>query len=543
MALANGEPGVSWFEWGTRGSFDNATPVTALDVGTGVQFLDVAVSGLTNNTAYQFRLVVSNATAQVYGTPRLFTTGRKVVAWGDNGFGESAVPAGLSGVVDAGGGNGYSMALKNDGTVLAWGTGAGNSPPPLTNVAAIAAGRYHGLALLSDSTVVAWGTWEDGPAVVPPGFSNIVAISAGDTHDLLLKSDGTVTAIGYDTVGQANVPAGLSNVVDIMAGYTFSVALLANGSVVAFGLVAGSPWQPVNVPADLTNVVRLGGSDETCLALRNDSTVVSLGYQTNVPAGLSNVMGMAAGETHSLALLADSTVVAWGSGSQTNVPATLSNVVSIAAGQYHSLALGNRSPVASSHTNSGFPNRDLVILLQASDPDGDPVSMRLGALPTNGLLFQYSGGFRGPAIVAPNTVVTSAVPRVIFAPPTNSVGQPVSAFTFLANDGQVDSAPGTIAVNIILPSAPVLNLTNSHVLTNGQFDLEFSGTDSGNLASGGSGSISSIYRVWASSNLMDWDLLGTATLPNASKQDYKDYQFIDVSATNYPQRFYRAGAP
>ncbi len=536
MAVANGAPGVGWFEWGPRGSFSNTTPVTVLDGGAEVQFLSGQVSGLSNNTAYQFRLVMSNATAQIYGAHAVFTTGRKVIAWGDNGFGESSVPAGLNNVVAVAGGAGYSMALKNDGTIVAWGTGAGNSPPPLTNVAAIAAGRYHGLALLSDSTVVAWGTWENGPAVAPAGLSNVVAISAGETHDLVLKSDGTVTAIGYDTVGEANVPAGLSNVVDIMAGYTFSVALQADGDVVPFGLVpAAGPWQPVNVPPDLINAVRLGGSDEICLALRDDSTVVSFGYQTNVPAGLSNVLEMASGETHSLALRADSTVMAWGSGSQTNVPAALSNVVFIAAGQYHSLALGDRPPTASSRTNSGFPNRDLTILLQGSDPDGDGMSMRLGVLPTNGSLFQYAGGSRGPAIVTPDTVVTSAPPRVIFAPLTNTLGQPFSTFTFLANDGLADSVPATITLNIVLPSAPILNRTNSHALTNGQFDLEFSGSDAGGS--------NAIYRVWASTNLLDWDLLGTASLPKALKQDFRDYQFIDVDATNFPQRFYRAGAP
>jgi len=44
-----------------------------------------------------------------------------VVAWGDNNDGETDVPAGLSGVVAIAAGDDYSLALKSDGTVVAWG--------------------------------------------------------------------------------------------------------------------------------------------------------------------------------------------------------------------------------------------------------------------------------------------------------------------------------------------------------------------------------------------------------------------------------------
>jgi len=38
-----------------------------------------------------------------------------LVAWGDNGLAQAAVPAGLANVVDVAGGNGYSLALRSDG--------------------------------------------------------------------------------------------------------------------------------------------------------------------------------------------------------------------------------------------------------------------------------------------------------------------------------------------------------------------------------------------------------------------------------------------
>jgi len=44
-----------------------------------------------------------------------------VVAWGDNSSGESQAPSGLSGVVAIGAGWRHTVALKEDGTVVAWG--------------------------------------------------------------------------------------------------------------------------------------------------------------------------------------------------------------------------------------------------------------------------------------------------------------------------------------------------------------------------------------------------------------------------------------
>ena len=250
--------------------------------------------------------------------------------WGDYTAGQTNLPLGSNYLAIA---CGYldSLFLQTNGTVIAIGDDGDNYENPnyvplgLSNVVTITAGRYHCLALKADGTVVAWGTstnpgtyvanFDYGQSVVPAGLSNVVAIAAGAYHSLALKANGTVTGWGRTDSGQAAIPDGLSNVVAIAAGFADSLVLEANGHLAAWG----------------------------------DNTY----GQTNVPVGLSNVVAIAAGWWHNLALKSDGTVVAWGAGGgfspyvdfrQTNVPSGLSNVVQIAAGTAHSLALVGSSP-------------------------------------------------------------------------------------------------------------------------------------------------------------------------------------------------------
>ncbi len=156
-----------------------------------------------------------------------------IVAWGNNISGQSTIPSGLANfvAVDAGEGN-HSLALRNDGTLVGWGSLGGAS---LTNVMAIAAGTDHNLALQSNGIVSAWGNYfvnggGSMSAFVPAGLSNVVAIAAGGHHDLALKADGTVVVWGSPAY-VASPPAGLSNVVAIAAGSGQNLALLSNGTV------------------------------------------------------------------------------------------------------------------------------------------------------------------------------------------------------------------------------------------------------------------------------------------------------------------------
>lgn len=267
------------------------------------------------------------------------------------------------GIVAIGGvsGRSHGLALQTGGTVVAWGNndyGQSTVPANLANAIAVAAGAQHSLALRADKTVIAWGASYCGPGGTPPMVSNVVAIGVGKDHNLAVRADGRVVGWGYNYYGQATgVPtpgspycstglvqvAGevVTNAVAAAGGYYYSLVLKADGTIV----LAGGAYGETNVPAGLSNIVSIAAGSFHCLALRSNGTVVAWGEysagQTNVPSGLSNVVAVAAGSHHSLALRRDGTVVAWGWGDdgQTNVPAGLSNVVAIAADQYNSLAL------------------------------------------------------------------------------------------------------------------------------------------------------------------------------------------------------------
>jgi hypothetical protein len=286
----------------------------------------------------------------------------RVVAWGN-----LSVPPGLTNVVAVSGGYEHCMALKSDGTVVAWGGNSyaqTNVPATLTNVVAIdGSAAYHSMALKGDGTVVAWGYNESGQCNVPPGLANVVAIAGGAHCSLALKSDGTVAGWGQDS-GEVTGAARLTNVLAIAAGAQHMVALMRDRSVVACGL---NNLGQTNVPDGLTNVVAVSAGQACSMALKADGTVIAWGQEvTDVPADLTNAVMITTKFYNNLALRADGTVLGWGDNSagQTNVPAGLTNVVGIAAGGYTSLALVGY-PAAPS--GSYDVSRDFSL---ASNPNG-----------------------------------------------------------------------------------------------------------------------------------------------------------------------------
>ena len=166
----------------------------------------------------------------------------------------AAVPSGLANVTAIAAGETFSLALTSGGTVVAWGqNGSGQTsvPPSLANVVAIAAGGSHALALKADGSITAWGANGSGQATVPAGPNNFIAVAAGSLHSLARRNDATTVAWGDNTYGQTNTQVPSVLVKLIAAG--------ANHSMVA----AFSPLvqYPINVTNDLLLVYNPNTAD------------------------------------------------------------------------------------------------------------------------------------------------------------------------------------------------------------------------------------------------------------------------------------------
>jgi len=174
----------------------------------------------------------------------------------------------------------------------------------------IAAGGQHNLALRRDGTAVAWGDGSSGQTDIPTDATNLIAVATGEKHSLGLRADDTVVAWGDNSYGQASVPPAASNVVAIAAGKTHSLALRADGTVVAWG---GDSSQR-NTPATISNAVAIAAGGFYSLALQLNGSVVGWGGSSRVPAGMSDGMAVSAGGTHALTLTASGSLLAGGAG-------------------------------------------------------------------------------------------------------------------------------------------------------------------------------------------------------------------------------------
>lgn len=279
----------------------------------------------------------------------------------------------------------------------------------LQGVKSIKAGCDHGLALKNDGTVRAWGynyygqlgngnTGTDTNVPVKVQIDDVKAVSAGCDHSLALKENGTVWAWGRNTYGQlgngadgagtdSNVPVRVAGIGTgaraIAAGEHFSLALMNDGTVRSWGYnsdgqLGNGTETSRNTPGPvgkLSNVkaIATDSSAGHALALSGDGTVKSWGYNSYgqlgngspIPgahkttpvrvANLSGVRAVATGGFHSLALTESGRVKAWGGNNQgelgngdhgdsadSSTPVNvvgLTGVRSISGGRNHSLAI------------------------------------------------------------------------------------------------------------------------------------------------------------------------------------------------------------
>lgn len=351
----------------------------------------------------------------------------------------------LGGVIAVAAGTEESLALLEDGTVEAWGfNGAGqlgdgragisegsSVPVPvcavgeaapcmhqLSEVTAIAAGNGQSLALLKNGTVVSWGvnilgdlgdgTTANSDVPVPVcavgekapcahALSKVTAISAGgESHSLALLENGTVVSwggndggkLGNGTTENSSVPVSvcavgekapciedLSKVMAISAGHNYSLALLEGGQVRAWG---------ENSFGQLGDGTNTGPSKCGSVACSTTPTSVS---------ELGEVKAISAGDYHGLALLKGGTVMAWGyngygqlgdnSTKASDVPIAvedLSEVVGISAGEQDSFSYGPPMPTVNSLSPSSGPTTGGTAVMIAGVNFTGATKVKFGAM-------------------------------------------------------------------------------------------------------------------------------------------------------------------
>jgi hypothetical protein len=330
--------------WDNLQVYDNLITNARLGIGTSNPAAKLHIAGQAGVDGIMFPDGTIQTTAAGAGAgqmERLVLTGGAnaygALAWGDNRDGQAMSQGEALTAVAMGGA--YSLGLRPDGSILAWGGDANvvAHVPQDGPFVAIAAGPGHALALRANGSVAGWGDNWDGQLNLPPG--TYTAISAGAGFSIAIRSDGTLVGVGQNWDGSTDVPEG--NFVAIDCGWTHTVALRADGTLAAWGY---NWFGQCDVPEG--TYVAVGGGNGHSLALRPDGTLVGWGDnsagQIDVPAG--TYTEISAGEFHNLAIRTNGTLVAWGDGQDgaLNVPAGTFSAV--AAGNSNCLAIPSAPP-------------------------------------------------------------------------------------------------------------------------------------------------------------------------------------------------------
>ena len=209
------------------------------------------------------------------------------------------------------------MALKKDSTVWTWGSNdngqLGNGittqvdstnaeqVPGLTGIVSIAAGFAHAFAIRNDGSLWAWGANDYGElgdssnvALASPllitHISNVKAVAAGFAHSVAIKNDETLWTWGYNFYGQLGDSTNtdkwlpqqatwLSGIIAIACGDDHTLAKRNDGTLWAWGLNADGELGDTTT-ADSNTPIRVIGlcdipSSIKQLAMNNEDATIA----------------------------------------------------------------------------------------------------------------------------------------------------------------------------------------------------------------------------------------------------------------------------
>lgn len=179
-------------------------------------------------------------------------------------------------------GVGHRVALRSDGTLVAWGenyAGQANVPalPAGVRYVDFAVGEQHTIAIRSDGQAVAWGVPNGGVLNIPPLAPGVRYVAADATRlcSVLLRSDGTIVVLGGTSTGVQNVPTPPAGVgyVAVGAARTFLAAVRSDGQAVVWS----NPFPVPPLPPGVVYVADVAGGEFHVVLRRSDGKVVHIG--------------------------------------------------------------------------------------------------------------------------------------------------------------------------------------------------------------------------------------------------------------------------
>ena len=168
----------------------------------------------------------------------------------------------------------FAIGIRVDGTVVTWAASerfAERIAPPagLSDVKAVSAAYQHALALRSDGSVVAWRNddYQDrGLTLVPPTLNKVIEIAAGTEFNLALRDNGELVTWPYDTT----FPVNLHGVAAVSMNGLLATSLREDGTVWIWD--AFSPGSPaVTGPTD---GIAIAAGGDFAAVLRRDGKIL-----------------------------------------------------------------------------------------------------------------------------------------------------------------------------------------------------------------------------------------------------------------------------